>query len=84
MGTSDARRDTDAEQTGRGGFVFNIAPRPFVAVDAKRDIDFDVRGVRDVIRAAAPDYRLSDKRPASHKPSIPTALTIFPRRREQA
>ncbi|MGL4550881.1 MAG: alpha/beta hydrolase family protein, partial [Gemmataceae bacterium] len=38
--------------------VAAFAPRPFLAVAAEKDDDFDVSGVRDVIAAARPVYRL--------------------------
>lgn len=41
--------------------VASFAPRPFLAVAATRDNDFDVSGVRDVIDSAEPVYRLFDK-----------------------
>ncbi len=42
--------------------VATLAPRPFLAVAATRDNDFDVDGVRDVIRAAATVYEQLGKR----------------------
>lgn len=38
--------------------VASFAPRPFLAVAATGDSDFDVSGVRDVIDAAQPIYEL--------------------------
>ena len=38
--------------------VASFAPRPFLAVAATGDSDFDVSGVRDVINAARPIYEL--------------------------
>ncbi len=42
--------------------VASLAPRPFLAVAATKDNDFDVSGVRDVMRAAASVYELQGKR----------------------
>ena len=55
-----------ASDTGRVPFDFaeivaSFAPRPFLAVAATRDIDFDASGVRDVIDSAGPVYGLFDK-----------------------
>ncbi len=41
--------------------VAALAPRPFLAVAATRDDDFDVTGVQDVIAAAKPVYALYGK-----------------------
>lgn len=41
--------------------VGSFAPRPFLACAAVREDDFDVSGVRDVIAAAKPVYRLFGK-----------------------
>jgi cephalosporin-C deacetylase-like acetyl esterase len=41
--------------------VAAFAPRPFLAVAATRDSDFDVSGVRNVFDAAGPIYRLFNK-----------------------
>lgn len=38
--------------------VGSFAPRPFLACAAKKDSDFDVTGVEDVIKAAKPVYKL--------------------------
>jgi cephalosporin-C deacetylase-like acetyl esterase len=38
--------------------VASFAPRPFLAVAATEDNDFDVAGVKEVMSAAAPIYRL--------------------------
>lgn len=35
-----------------------LAPRPFLAIAATRDSDFDVSGVRDALRLAQPVYKL--------------------------
>jgi lysophospholipase L1-like esterase/dienelactone hydrolase len=40
--------------------VASFAPRPFLACAAEQDDDFDVSGVRDVIAAARPIYKLHD------------------------
>ncbi|MGI8978067.1 MAG: DUF2920 family protein [Pirellulaceae bacterium] len=42
--------------------VASLAPRPFLAVAATQDNDFDVSGVRDVMQAAASVYELHSKR----------------------
>ena len=45
-----------------------IAPRPFLAVAATRDSDFDVSGVRDALALARPVYALfADSQPAGTK-----------------
>lgn len=41
--------------------VGSFAPRPFLAVAATKDRDFDVTGVQDVIKSAKPVYRLLGK-----------------------
>ena len=46
--------------------VASLAPRPFLAVAATRDTDFDVTGVHDVIDSAAPVYRLHNVREQLH------------------
>jgi dienelactone hydrolase len=40
--------------------VASFAPRPFLACAAEKDDDFDVNGVRDVMQAALPIYKLYD------------------------
>jgi acyl-CoA thioesterase-1 len=42
--------------------VATLAPRPFLAVAATKDNDFDVSGVRDVMQGAATVYELHGKR----------------------
>lgn len=42
--------------------IASLAPRPFLAVGATKDNDFDVSGVRDVMQAAAPIYELHGQR----------------------
>ena len=42
--------------------VASLAPRPFLAVAATKDNDFDASGVRDVMQAAAAVYELHGKR----------------------
>jgi dienelactone hydrolase len=44
--------------------VAALAPRPFLAVAATRDDDFDVTGVQDVIAAAKPVYTLYNREAA--------------------
>ena len=41
--------------------VATLAPRPFLAVAATKDNDFDVSGVRDVMQVAASAYELHGK-----------------------
>jgi hypothetical protein len=40
--------------------VASFAPRPFLACAAEKDDDFDVSGVRDVMAASRPIYKLHD------------------------
>ncbi|MCE9527399.1 MAG: DUF2920 family protein [Planctomycetales bacterium] len=42
--------------------IASLAPRPFLAVAATKDNDFDVSGVKDVMQAAASVYELHGKR----------------------
>lgn len=42
--------------------VASLAPRPFLAVAATKDNDFDVSGVRDVMQSASPVYELLEKK----------------------
>jgi dienelactone hydrolase len=63
---SDARRvPFDFQEV-----VAALAPRPFLACAAEKDDDFDVSGVRDVMAAARPIYRLygAEKSLAAHYP----------------
>jgi dipeptidyl aminopeptidase/acylaminoacyl peptidase len=46
--------------------VASLAPRPFLAVAATKDDDFDVSGVRDVIQSAGSIYELLGKRDHLH------------------
>lgn len=57
--------------------VASLAPRPVLASACTRDDDFDVRGVRDVIAAAQPIYRLLG-RPEHLKAIYPDAPHDFP------
>jgi dienelactone hydrolase len=57
--------------------VASFAPRPFLAVAATDDHDFDVGGVRDVIESAAAIYRLFGK--ADHLQAVyPDSPHDFP------
>ncbi|MDP7017544.1 MAG: DUF2920 family protein [Pirellulaceae bacterium] len=57
--------------------VAAFAPRPFLAVAAERDSDFDAGGVRDVIRSAQPIYRLF-QREADLRAIYPDSPHDFP------
>lgn len=48
--------------------VASFAPRPFLACAAEKDDDFDVSGVRDVMNATAPIYKLH---------GVPTNLVAY-------
>lgn len=54
-----------------------LAPRPFFASAATRDSDFDVSGVRDVMQAAQPIYKLYAAE-ASLTATYPDAVHSFP------
>lgn len=63
--------------------VAAFAPRPFLAVAAEKDSDFDVSGVRDVMKAAAGIYRLygADPHLTAYYPPGPHAFPAEARRR---
>lgn len=52
--------------------IGSFAPRPFLAIAAKRDADFDVSGVQDSVASAASVYRLlkAPRHLAAHYPNI--------------
>ncbi|MFO0863165.1 MAG: alpha/beta fold hydrolase [Gemmataceae bacterium] len=56
--------------------VASFAPRPFLACAAEKDTDFDVSGVRDVMKAAASIYALhrTENLLAAYYPSGPHAF----------
>ncbi len=62
--------------------VASLAPRPFLAVAATKDSDFDVSGVRDVMQAAASVYELQGKRDhlQAHYPESPHSFPDEARR----
>lgn len=62
--------------------VAAFAPRPFLAVAAEKDSDFDVVGVRDTLRAVEPIYRLYDAPKAieGHYPPGPHAFPAAARK----
>ncbi len=66
--------------------VASFAPRPFLACAAEKDSDFDVSGVRDVMKAAAAIYRLHDaeKNLAAFYPPGLHAFPLESRRRAYA
>ncbi|MFN0019915.1 MAG: DUF2920 family protein [Pirellulaceae bacterium] len=53
--------------------IASLAPRPFLAVAATKDNDFDVSGVKDVMQSAASVYELHGKRDnlQAHYPESP-------------
>jgi hypothetical protein len=57
--------------------VATLAPRPFLAVAATKDNDFDVSGVRDVMQATATVYELHGKR-ENVQAIYPDSLHDFP------
>ena len=63
--------------------VASLAPRPFLAVAATKDNDFDVSGVRDVMQAAASVYELHGQRDnlQAHYPESPHDFPAEARRR---
>jgi lysophospholipase L1-like esterase/cephalosporin-C deacetylase-like acetyl esterase len=64
--------------------VASLAPRPFLAVAATKDNDFDVSGVRDVMKSAAPVYELLGKK-SNLQASYPESPHDFPKEaREEA
>jgi len=58
-----------------------LAPRPFLAVAATRDSDFDVSGVRDALAAAGPVYALFATDAKANRPAAPSSdrlLGLYP------
>ncbi len=66
--------------------VASFAPRPFLACAAEKDTDFDVSGVRDVMKAAAAIYRLhgAESKLEAFYPPGPHAFPLEARRRAYA
>jgi hypothetical protein len=62
--------------------VASFAPRPFLACAAEEDADFDVGGVRDVMTAAEPIYKLhsAGKNLADFYPPGPHAFSSAARK----
>lgn len=58
--------------------IAGLAPRPFFACAATRDDDFDVSGVRDVMAAAQPIYRLLGQ-PDALQADYPDSPHDFPK-----
>lgn len=56
--------------------VGSLAPRPFLACAAERDDDFNVEGVREVMKSALTVYRLygAEKHLAAYYPTTPHAF----------